>query len=195
MNKSNGYNIIKKDHTTYDSQSHVNSDSDSDSDSYDSNDSTNQLGGEKNLFKSISDSNYKKPKGGTYQDNLSKSEIKKKLIGFKSLKTKEAKKYLLTLTPFKTWIKHYNPTTRQFRTGGLLLKVDPKLRFIMLVNTANKISWSVQLDDNIIFVPDPLKKEQEEKDKKDREINIKKEEIIKDKLYKLFITGKLKKIP
>ena len=147
---------------------------------------------QKYRFESIVNTNYKKPKGGTVQDNLSTPEIKAKLVGYKSLKTKESKKYLLTLTPFKVWLKYYNPKTKQFRTGGLLFKVDPELKYIMLVNTSSNLTWSVQLDDHIIFVPDPNKTEKKEQETKERDQE-RKEQEIKDKLYKLYKSGKLSK--
>jgi hypothetical protein len=179
---SRGYTIIKKESETgsnYDTETYTSDDDDETSTP---------------RFNSIVNSNYKKPRGGTVQDNMSKSEIKKKLIGYKSLKTQESKKYLLTLNPFKTWIKYYNPSTKQFRTGGLLMKVDPELRFIMLVNTNSNLTWSVQLADNIIFVPDPKKKEEEDEQKRLQEEQAIKEDLTKDKLYKLYISGKLKKV-
>jgi hypothetical protein len=156
--------------------------------------SSSQEGGAPFKFESIVNTNYRKPRGGTVQDNLTKSEIKKKLVGYKSLKTQEAKKYLLTLTPFKTWIKYYNQVTKQFRTGGLLMKVDPELKYIMLVNTNKSLTWSVQLNENIIFVPDPTIKEQEEQERLEKEKKKHKEEVTKSKLYNLYIQGKLKKV-
>lgn len=179
MNKgpSKGYTIFKKETDT----------------DFDTTSSSSQEGGG-DKFESLVNTTYKKPKGGTVQDNMTKSEIKKKLVGYKSLKTKESKKYLLTLTPFKTWIKYYNQTTKQFRTGGLLSKVDPELRYIMLVNTNNRLTWSVQLDSNIIFVPDPRKKEETEQQEKQKQKDDHKEEVTKDKLYKLYIEGKLRKV-
>jgi hypothetical protein len=138
-------------------------------------------------FIPIADSNYKKPKKGSFQDNLTKDEIKEKLIGYRSLKTADDKRYLLKLQPFKEWIKYYNTITKQFRIGGLLIKVDPELKYITLANTNKNLTWSVQLKDNIIFVKDPeLKKEASEKKVK--------EKLIKEKLYQLFKDGRLKKI-
>lgn len=151
------------------------------------------------IYESIVNSNYINPKDGTKQQNMSKEDIKEKLSGFRTLNEKNYK-YLLTLPIFKTWIRYYNPKTKQFRIGGLLMKVDPELRFIMLVNTGLKKSWSVQLKDNIIFVPDPKHEnniiEKENKDIKynKQDDNIKKKEyLIKEKLYKLYLEGKLKK--
>jgi hypothetical protein len=164
------------------------------------------------IYESIVNSNYINPKDGTKQQNMTKEDIKEKLSGFRTLNEKNYK-YLLTLPIFKTWIRYYNPKTKQFRIGGLLMKVDPELRFIMLVNTGLKKSWSVQLKDNIIFVPDPKyendinKQNKDDKDikykqnKDDKDIkynkqndNIKKKEyLIKEKLYKLYLEGNLKK--
>jgi hypothetical protein len=162
-----GYKIIKQEYT-------------SDTDTYTESKSDFTQEGGANKYNSIVNTGYKKPKQGTFQDNLTKEDIQKKLIGYKSLKTMSQKKYLQTLVPFKAWVRYYNPITKQFRTGGLLMKVDPDMRFIMLVNTSKNLTWSVQLKDNIIFVPDP--KIQEEKET---------EQNLKEKLLDLYKNGKL----
>ena len=164
------YKIIKKNHT-------------------DSSDSSDSSDIKPIQYDSIVNSNYKVPKGGTIQDNLTKEQIKQKLIGYKALKTNNSKKYLLTLPLFRTWIKYYNTKTNKFRTGGLLMKVDSDLKYIILVNTVKKLRWSVELSDNIIFVPNPKEVDQKELEKKEVE---QKEKDIKEKLFKLYKTGKLK---
>lgn len=146
-------------------------------------------------YESIVNSKYKNPKEGSKQSKLTKAEIKEKLIGYKTLHKKDYK-YLLTLPVFKTWIKYYNHVTKQFRVGGLLMKVDPELRFITLVNTGIKKSWSVQLqtNENIIFVPERINvtiKEDEPVSKIENEKR--KDYIIKEKLYKMYLEGKLHK--
>lgn len=137
-------------------------------------------------FIPIANSDYIKPKKGSFQDNLTKDEIKEKLIGYRSLRTMSDKRYLLKLEPFKEWIKYYNTVTKQFRIGGLLIKIDPELKYITLANTNKNITWSVQLKDNIIFVKDPEIKKQEAEKKL-------KEKLVKDKLFHLFKDGRLKK--
>jgi hypothetical protein len=139
-------------------------------------------------FINIEQTNYTRPKK-TAQDNYTKDEINEKLLGYVSLKTSSHKKFLLTLQPFKVWIKYYNPITKKFRTGGLLMKVDPELRYITLGNPGNKITWSVQLKDHIIFVPNP--KKQEEKIQQQKELE--KEDRTKEKLLDLYKQGKLQK--
>ena len=148
-------------------------------------------------YESIVNSKYKNPKEGSKQSKLTKAEIKEKLIGYKTLYKKDYN-YLLTLPVFKTWIKYYNHVTKQFRVGGLLMKVDPELRFITLVNTGIKKSWSVQLqtNENIIFVPERVSvsvtvKEDEPVDPSENEKR--KDYIIKEKLYKMYLEGKLQK--
>ncbi len=138
---------------------------------------------QKYKYTSLTDTNYK---GKSKQAEMSKEQIKEKLKGYKALKTANDKKVLLELQPFKTWIRYFNTETKQFRVGGLLKLVDPSLRYIMLVNTAKGITWSVQLNDNIIFIPDPEKQKEKLKEKL-------KEECEKDKLYKMYKAGKLKK--
>jgi len=138
---------------------------------------------QKYKYTSLTDTNYK---GKSKQAEMSKEQIKEKLKGYKALKTANDKKVLLELQPFKAWIRYFNTETKQFRVGGLLKLVDPGLRYIMLVNTAKGITWSVQLNNNIIFIPDPEKQKEKLKEKL-------KEECEKDKLYKMYKAGKLKK--
>ena len=152
--------------------------------------SSSGSGSDKYNFDSLANSTYIKPISGSLQDNMLKEDMKKKLIGYKTLK-EHNHSVLLTLPLFKTWIRYYNPTTKQFRMGGLLMKVDSELRFIMLVNTGIKKSWSVQLKDNIIFIPD---NDHPEIHGIIKENTIQqKEYIIKDKLYKMYLEGKLQK--
>jgi hypothetical protein len=136
-------------------------------------------------FNSIARSNYKKPSKGSKQDNMTKDEIKKKLVGYVPLRTLKEKKILEQMPLFKTWVRYINNETKQFRTGGLLMKVEyPK--YVMLVNTQNNLSWSVQLDENIFFIRDPSERDNY---KKERE-NV---QLMKDKLYEMYKRGELKK--
>lgn len=137
----------------------------------------------KHKYTSLIDTNYK---GESKQLGFTKEQIKEKLKGYKALKNKKDKEILLELQPFKVWIRYFNTDTKKFRVGGLLKLVDENLRYIMLVNTTKGITWSVQLDDNIIFIPDPENQKEKLKEKL-------KEEYEKDKLYKLYKAGKLKK--
>jgi hypothetical protein len=146
-------------------------------------------------YKSIASMNlsstYKKPVSGSKQDNLTKQDILDKLDGYKALRTMKEKAHLLNLPPFKVWIRYFNTKTKEFRIGGLLKLVDSQLRYIMLVNTSNNLTWSVQLADNIIFIPKDTEQKLKENIQKEQEKE--KETIIKDKLYKLYKQGKLSK--
>jgi hypothetical protein len=142
---------------------------------------------QKVAYKSLIESNYKKPINGSRQDNFTRDDILKRLENCVPLKSIQDKQMLEELPIFKTWIKYYNTTTRQFRTGGLLMKVMfPD--YIMLINTAQNITWSVQLKDNIIYIPDQtiVKQTQKQKEESDR-----KEKMIKEKLYDMYKRGKL----
>lgn len=142
---------------------------------------------QKVAYKSLIESNYKKPINGSRQDNFTRDDILKRLENCVPLKSIRDKQILEELPIFKTWIKYYNTTTRQFRTGGLLMKVMfPD--YIMLINTAQNITWSVQLKDNIIYIPDQtiVKQTQKQKEESDR-----KEKMIKEKLYDMYKRGKL----
>jgi hypothetical protein len=170
-----GYRIVKKESSDEDSSVH---DYNSESETYSSE------GGGKYRFTSIVESGYKKPKEGSKQDNMTKEQIREKLQGYRALKTMQDKKYLLNLKPFKVWIRYFNTKTKEFRVGGLLKLVDPEMRYIMLVNTNKNITWSVQLKDNIIFIPTNIEEKEQEREK---------EKLTKEKLYKLYKEGKLTK--
>lgn len=137
------------------------------------------------VLNSISKSTYKKPSSGSRQDNFSKDEIKQKLEGFIALKSSSDKKLLTEMPIFKTWVRYINTETKQFRVGGLLMKVVYP-DYIMLANTSKSLTWSVQLKDNIIFVRDPTESRKKEEARE-------KEDEIKAKLYDLYKQGKLKK--
>lgn len=159
-------------------------------------------------FKSIVQSNYAKPVYGSKQDNLTIEEIKEKLQGYVSLKSINDKKVLTMLPLFKTWVRYYNIEKKQFRTGGLLMKVEYP-EYITLVNTVNNISWSVQLKDVIIYILHPdiarqriedseerrkeKSKETQNERKVERQNEKKKEKVIKEKLYELYKKGELRK--
>lgn len=136
-------------------------------------------------FNSIARSDYKKPSKGSRQDNMTKDEIKKKLVGYVPLRTMKEKKVLEQMPLFKTWVRYINNETKQFRTGGLLMKVEYP-NYIMLVNTQKNLSWSVQLNENIFFIRDPSDADNY---KKERE-NV---QVTKDKLYEMYKRGELKK--
>lgn len=169
-----GYRIVKKEY----------SDESSSRDDYSDSDEYSSEGGGKYRFTSIVESGYKKPKEGSKQDNMTKEQIREKLQGYRALKTMQEKRYLLNLKPFKVWIRYFNTQTKEFRVGGLLKLVDPEMRYIMLVNTNKNLTWSVQLKDNIIFVPKNIEEKEQEREK---------EKLTKEKLYKLYKEGKLSK--
>ena len=126
---------------------------------------------------------YKKPSSGSRQDNFTRDEVLKRLENYIPLKTMKEKELLTQLPNFKSWVRYYNTETKQFRTGGLLMKVAYP-DYIMLVNTAKNITWSVQLKNNIIYIQDPKIAKQKEKEQS-------KEEAIKEKLFDLYKNGKL----
>ena len=131
-----------------------------------------------------SNKEYIRPINGTKQDNYTRKEIKQQLKGYTALKTEEDKKILLTLKPFKVWIKYINFVTNEYRVGGLLKVVDKKLRYIMLTNLNSKLTWSVQLKDCILFISKDI--EEKENIRIKEQIQKDKEEHIKNKLYKLY---------
>lgn len=161
---------------------------------YTSNESSN-----KNGFVSIVNSGYKKSKYGSKQDHMTGYDMVHKLDNYVALNTLKEKKILRYMTPFKTWIRYFNIHNKKFRTGGLLLKVEYP-DYIMLVNPKLNLTWSVQLNDHIIYVPDkeyPLNEQQKlTMRKKEKEMVIKREkekelEVLKDHLFLLYKNGKL----
>jgi len=153
---------------------------------------TEQDGG-RGAYKTIVDSNYRKPRGGSKQDNMTLDDIKEKLIGYKALRTMEDKQVLKYMPVYRTFVRYINKETNQFRTGGLLMKVSYP-DYIMLVNTKSNLTWSVQLKDNIIFVRDPgadvIEETQYKLEERERE---EKEDVIKQKLYQMYKRGELRK--
>lgn len=167
---SAGYRVIKKEESDTDTETETISDYESD-------------GGGKYKYKSISQTNYK---GKSKQAQFTKEQIKQKLNGYKPLKNSKERRQLLELPLYKVWIRYINIETKEFRVGGLLKVVDPDLKYIMLVNTTKNLTWSVQLNSNLIFIPDQEQKKEMEREKL-------KEDLQKEKLYKLWQEGKLRK--
>lgn len=142
-------------------------------------------------FFNISSTGYQKPKYGSKQDQLTQREIREKLQGWQ---------YLSNLTElenfplFTTWIKYINKKTGKFRTGGFLLRTNlPK--YIVLFNpNMNYITWSVQLDENDIYIKnDPV--DYAESTNETEEERSEREKAIKEKLYQLYLQGRLEKKP
>ena len=165
----------------YDSES-INSDSSTSSNSdYTYETITEQEGGKK--WMTFGESAYRRPKK-TKQDQLTKDEILKKLTGYIRLKYSDQ---LEELKPFKTWVKYINKDSKKFRQGGLYVKSgftkssQTVPTYIVLYNPRINIVWSVQLKNNWLYIPDTSGKEEQQK-----------EEAIKDKLYELYLDGRLK---
>jgi hypothetical protein len=133
-----------------------------------------------------------KPKTGTYQKNLTKENIINGLEGYRKLVTIQDKKMLNHIPLFKTWIKYYDTLKKEFRLGGVIIKNAYPV-YIMLMNMKTKITWSVQLANNMIFIPEdkilenevsikPIIKQDSSKNKEDRQ---------KEMLWKLYKNGEL----
>jgi hypothetical protein len=166
------------------------SESDSESDSYLVDTDFTETEEGRQLFQSIVNSDYVKPQNGSIQDNMTIDDIKDKLKGFIPLKSMDQKKVLKKMPIFRTYVRYINSKTKQFRTGGMLTKVEYP-DYIVLANTSMKLSWSVQLKDNIIFIRDPrIEKEERPKPKTAKE----EEKIIKEKLFSMYKNGDLKRI-
>ena len=89
------------------------------------------------------DATYSKTKK-SYQESLSPDEIKQKLDEYKQITD-------IGEVSLNTHIRYFTidtvNNTKQFRLGGFLTKIEPE--YIILSN--GKLSWSVQLKNNILF--------------------------------------------
>jgi hypothetical protein len=89
--------------------------------------------------KKIARTNYQRPVQ-TYQDNLTKLQIKEQLKDYKEIND-------ITMLSIGCHVRYFStdPKTKKklFRLGGSINKIDPEYRFIILTN--GTISWSVQI--------------------------------------------------
>ena len=202
---------INKTRRVYVEKKESESDSDSDTENYSSDNYSNSSNNlsksysssgdkdKKKPFISIVDSGYKKSKYGSKQDHYKSEDIIAHLDNYVALKTQKQEKILKMLPPFKTWIRYMNLKTKKLRVGGLLMKVEYP-DYIMLVNPKLNLTWSVQLSENVIYIPDkeyPMN-EKEKLEMKKRKLLEKKmqekkeiETDLKDQLYTLYQKGQL----
>ena len=91
------------------------------------------------------DSTYKKT-GKSYQEKLSPNEIKKKLEEYSQVDN-------ITNVPIGTHVRYFTINVKtgdkQFRLGGFLAKIDPKLQYVICQN--GTLSWSVQIKNSVFF--------------------------------------------
>lgn len=107
-------------------------------------------------------------------------EIQQKLENYTQL---ENKKQLENLKPYKNWVRYFDKKTKKFNIGGLFVKVNEDISLIYIRNTVLKSTWTIKVDDNIVFIPtNPV-------------LRFTKEDIIKEKLYRLYLEGRLKVLP
>ena len=140
---------------------------------------------EKRSFKmSKLDPNFVKPAEGSVQDNMTTAEMINNVKGYRKLSTIEDKAILKTLPLFKTRVKYYDTEKKLFRSGGVLTKVEYPT-YIMLMNIVTKAGWSVQLNKNLIFIPEDAI------GKSSKETEQKKEKDTKERLYKLYKKGEI----
>jgi hypothetical protein len=89
--------------------------------------------------KKITRTTYQRP-AQTYQDNLSKQQIKEQLKDYKECSD-------ITSLSVGCHVRYFStdPKTKKklFRLGGSVNKIDPEYRFIILSN--GTVSWSVQI--------------------------------------------------
>ena len=89
--------------------------------------------------KKIARTNYQRP-AQTYQENLTKQQIKEQLKDYKEVDD-------ITKLCVGCHVRYFStdPKTKKklFRLGGAINKIDPEYRFIILTN--GTVSWSVQI--------------------------------------------------
>ena len=118
-------------------------------------------------LKDISD--YVRPKE-TIQDKISKNpeELNKKMEGYIQIYPENYKDIECGV-----WVK-YITEDKKYRSGGIL-KMNRAPDYFVLKNSFNNISWTVNLDKNIIFIKGTSNKLEKM--------------VIKNNLYKLYMAG------
>ena len=94
------------------------------------------------ITKRLSRNDYNRP-AKTYQDTLSNTDIKDKLKDYK--KVNDMSKVSIS-THLRYFTKDKNGN-QLFRLGGVLTKIDPEQRYVILSN--GSLSWSVQIKKKI----------------------------------------------
>lgn len=87
------------------------------------------------ITQKISRTQYQRP-ANTYQDNLTKQQIKEQLKDYKEVDD-------ITMLSVGCHVRYFSK--KLFRLGGTINKIDPEYRFIILTN--GTVSWSVQIKD------------------------------------------------
>lgn len=90
--------------------------------------------------KKINNTTYQKS-GKTYQERLTKQQIKEQLKDYKEIDN-------ITLLSIGCHVRYFSTDKtgkKLFRLGGTVSKIDPEYRFIMLSN--GTVTWSVQIKD------------------------------------------------
>ena len=142
-------------------------------------------------FFNIATTGYQKPRYGSKQDKMSQSDIREKLQGWKYLLNTQE---LDELPLFTTWVKYINRKTGKYRTGGFVLKTNLPDYIVLFNPNMNYITWSVQLDENDIYIKEDSVNYAESTNETEEERS-EREKAIKDKLYQLYLQGRLEKKP
>jgi len=91
------------------------------------------------ITKKIARTNYQRPVQ-TYQENLTKQQIKEQLKDYKEVID-------ITMLSIGCHVRYFSTDLKTkkklFRLGGVINKIDPEYRFIILTN--GTVSWSVQI--------------------------------------------------
>ena len=97
------------------------------------------------ITKRLARTSYNRPTK-TYQDTLSNTEIKDKLKDYKKVND-------ISKIPINTHLRYFTKDTNTgdqlFRLGGVLTKIDPEMRYVILSN--GNLSWSVQIKISTFF--------------------------------------------
>ena len=100
------------------------------------------------MLKRISKDNYIKT-GNEIQENLTEDDIKILLEDYTEVNDYKELKLGMHIRYYTIKLDKYGNQTKLFRMGGNIIKIDDEYRYLILSN--NKISWSVQLNNNIFY--------------------------------------------
>ena len=100
------------------------------------------------MLKRISKDNYIKT-GNEIQENLTEDDIKILLEDYTEINDYKELKLGMHIRYYTIKLDKYGNQTKLFRMGGNIIKIDDEYRYLILSN--NKISWSVQINNNIFY--------------------------------------------
>ena len=142
-----------------------------------------------------------KQKVVVYKAPTSKEEIKEMLSGFERINDMNK---LFNYKPYTLWIRYYDTVKKALCRGGILKFIDANLEYIHVINDKFNYNWKINTNECIIFIKEyhlnhellenlPKKKRRRQWKKQENPDQEKSQiDQIKDQLYILYTSGKLK---